>query len=53
MEKGRVREDNLPDLLWSFVNLFRRKAQRIDRELDDNEPRNGVRRPNSAARPKY
>ncbi|MGJ0393155.1 MAG: DUF2493 domain-containing protein [Methylocystis sp.] len=30
-------ETDLPDLLWSFVNLFHRKAERIDRELDDNE----------------
>jgi hypothetical protein len=30
-------EDDLPDLLWSFVNLFHRKAERIDREIDDNE----------------
>ena len=30
-------EADLPDLLWSFVNLFHRKAERIDRELDDNE----------------
>jgi hypothetical protein len=30
-------EADLPGLLWSFVNLFHRKAQRIDRELDDNE----------------
>jgi hypothetical protein len=30
-------EADLPDLLWSFVNLFHRKADRIDRALDDNE----------------
>jgi hypothetical protein len=30
-------EADLRDLLWSFVNLFPRKADRIDRELDDNE----------------
>ena len=30
-------EADLPDLLWSFVNLFHRKADRIDRDLDDNE----------------
>ncbi|MFZ3182063.1 MAG: hypothetical protein WA156_18100 [Methylocystis silviterrae] len=30
-------EEDLPDLLWSFVNLFHRKAERIDQELDDNE----------------
>ncbi|WP_051080426.1 DUF2493 domain-containing protein [Methylocystis rosea] len=30
-------ETDLPDLLWSFVNVFHRKAERIDRDLDDNE----------------
>jgi hypothetical protein len=30
-------EDDLPDLLWSLVNLFHRKIDRIERELDDNE----------------
>ena len=30
-------EVDLPDLLWSFVNLFHRKADRIGRDLDDNE----------------
>ena len=30
-------EADLPDLLWSFVNLFHRKADRIERDLDDNE----------------
>jgi hypothetical protein len=30
-------EADLPDLLWSFANLFHRKAERLDRELDDNE----------------
>jgi len=30
-------ETDLPDLLWSFVNLFHRKAERIGRDLDDNE----------------
>ena len=30
-------EADLPDLLWSFVNLFHRKVDRIGRELDDNE----------------
>jgi hypothetical protein len=30
-------EADLPDLLWSFVNLFHRKAERIGRDLDDNE----------------
>ena len=30
-------EDDLADLLWSFVNLFHRKLDRIERELDSNE----------------
>ena len=30
-------EADLADLLWSSVNLFHRKADRIERELDDNE----------------
>lgn len=30
-------EADLPDLLWSIVNLFHRKADRIGRDLDDNE----------------
>src|ERR1700692_2616372 len=30
-------EDDLPDLLWSFVNLFHRKIDRIERELESNE----------------
>jgi hypothetical protein len=30
-------EDDLPDLLWSLVNLFHRKIDRIGRELDGNE----------------
>src|SRR5216683_7757531 len=30
-------EDDLADLLWSFVNLFHRKVDRIERELDINE----------------
>lgn len=30
-------EPDLPDLLWSTVNLFQRAAERIDRQLDDNE----------------
>ena len=33
---GTRLEDDLPDLLWSFVNLFHRKADRITRDLDDN-----------------
>ena len=28
---------DFPDLLWSFVNLFHRKADRVDRDLDDND----------------
>lgn len=30
-------EPDLEDLLWSTVNLFHRKAERIERTLDDNE----------------
>jgi hypothetical protein len=30
-------EDDLADLLWSFVNLFHRKIDRIERELESNE----------------
>jgi hypothetical protein len=30
-------EDDLPDLLWSFVNLFHRKIDRVERELESNE----------------
>jgi YspA, cpYpsA-related SLOG family len=30
-------EDDLPDLLWSLVNLFHRKIDRVERDLDDNE----------------
>jgi hypothetical protein len=30
-------EDDLDDLLWSFVNLFHRKIDRIERELEGNE----------------
>jgi hypothetical protein len=30
-------EDDLTDLLWSFVNLFHRKIERVERELDGNE----------------
>ncbi|MEW5704347.1 MAG: DUF2493 domain-containing protein [Pseudomonadota bacterium] len=30
-------EDDLDDLLWSFVNLFHRKIARIERDLDANE----------------
>jgi YspA, cpYpsA-related SLOG family len=34
---GTRLEDDLADLLWSFVNLFHRKLDRIERELDFNE----------------
>src|SRR5260370_2828257 len=37
MRTGRRLEDDLADLLWSFVNLFHRKIDRIERELDANE----------------
>ena len=30
-------EDDLADLLWSFVNLFHRKLDRVEGELDANE----------------
>lgn len=30
-------EDDLDDLLWSFVNIFHRKIDRIARDLDTNE----------------
>ena len=34
---GTRLEDDLPDLLWSFANVFHRQADRIGRQLDDNE----------------
>jgi hypothetical protein len=34
---GTRLEDDLADLIWSFVNLFHRKIDRIERELDTNE----------------
>jgi YspA, cpYpsA-related SLOG family len=37
MFTGTRLEDDLADLLWSFVNLFHRKTDRIERELDANE----------------
>jgi hypothetical protein len=37
MLTGTRLEDDLADLLWSFVNLFHRKTGRIERELDLNE----------------
>jgi hypothetical protein len=30
-------EEDLPDLLWSVVDLFHRKIDRVERTLDDNE----------------
>jgi YspA, cpYpsA-related SLOG family len=37
MLTGTRLEDDLADLLWSFVNLFHRKLDRMERELDSNE----------------
>ena len=37
MLTGTRLEDDLGDLLWSFVNLFHRKVDRIERTLDTNE----------------
>jgi hypothetical protein len=37
MLTGTRLEDDLGDLLWSFVNLFHRKVDRVERELDINE----------------
>jgi YspA, cpYpsA-related SLOG family len=37
MLTGTRLEDDLADILWSFVHLFHRKAERIERELDLNE----------------
>jgi hypothetical protein len=37
MLTGTRLEDDLADLLWSFVNLFHRKVDRVERELDLNE----------------
>ena len=34
---GTRLEDDLDDLLWSFVYLFHRKIGRIERKLEDNE----------------
>ena len=36
MMSGTRLEDDLPDVLWSMVNLFHRRLDRIGRELDDN-----------------
>ena len=43
-------EPDLPDLLWSTVNLFHRAAERINRQLDDNEQaqRNSQREQNGS-----
>ena len=30
-------EDDLPDVLWSFVNVFHRRLKHLERLLDDNE----------------
>jgi hypothetical protein len=37
MLTGSRLEDDLGDLLWSFVNMFHRKIERVERELDANE----------------
>lgn len=37
MLTGTRLEDDLADLLWSFVHLFHRKIERVERELDHNE----------------
>jgi hypothetical protein len=37
MLTGTRLEDDLADLLWAFVNLFHRKIDRIEAELDRNE----------------
>jgi hypothetical protein len=37
MLSGTRLEDDLADLLWSFVNLFHRKIDRVEAELDRNE----------------
>jgi YspA, cpYpsA-related SLOG family len=37
MLTGTRLEDDLADLLWSFVNLFHRKVDRVEAELDHNE----------------
>src|SRR5579863_1524654 len=34
---GTRLEDDLADLFWSFVNLFHRKIDRVERELETNE----------------
>ena len=37
MLAGTRLEDDLADLLWSVVNLFHRKIDRVERELETNE----------------
>ena len=37
MLTGTRLEDDAPDLLWSVANLFHRQADRLNRQLDDNE----------------
>jgi hypothetical protein len=37
MLAGTRLEDDLADLLWSFVNVFHRKIDRVERELETNE----------------
>jgi hypothetical protein len=37
MLNGTRLEDDLGDLLWSFVNLFHRRIDRVERDLDANE----------------
>ena len=37
MLTGTRLEDDLGDLLWSIVNVFHRKVDRVERELDGNE----------------
>ena len=34
---GTRLEDDLGDILWSFVNLFHRRLEHLERQLDDNE----------------
>ena len=34
---GTRLEDDLTDVLWSLVNVFHRRLERLERDLDDNE----------------
>jgi len=34
---GTRLEDDLTDVLWSLVNIFHRRLERLERDLDDNE----------------